>query len=189
MYRRVRCCEGHFWVEPPCVQSAVDGALSRSWPEITFEQRRVGNRRQPNRPQPTRAHTLALALQPPSSFLITTGLNQNAFGRDKGACSAFGGRLALCLRSETVGESHQSDGPRTGAFRLSKFLRLPLIPLTHWQQTVIHYGWIPFIIYVGYTRSNPQPSLIKYVSTSLRLLPEAPTTHESTRRRLISPLA
>ena len=28
-------------------------------------------------------------------------------------------------------------------------------------QTVLHYGWIPFIIYVGYTRSNPQPSLIK----------------------------
>ena len=28
-------------------------------------------------------------------------------------------------------------------------------------QIVVHYGWIPFIIYVGYTRSNPQPSLIK----------------------------
>ncbi|KAI9434464.1 hypothetical protein H4582DRAFT_778680 [Lactarius indigo] len=27
-------------------------------------------------------------------------------------------------------------------------------------RTVLHYGWIPFIIYVGYTRSNPQPSLI-----------------------------
>ncbi|KAH9938001.1 TOM7 family-domain-containing protein [Fomitopsis serialis] len=30
-------------------------------------------------------------------------------------------------------------------------------------RTVVHYGWIPFIIYIGYTRSNPQPSLIKYV--------------------------
>jgi TOM7 family len=30
-------------------------------------------------------------------------------------------------------------------------------------QTFLHYGWIPFIIYVGYTRSNPQPSLIKCV--------------------------
>lgn len=29
-------------------------------------------------------------------------------------------------------------------------------------QTVLHYGWIPLIIYVGFTRSNPQPSLIKY---------------------------
>ncbi|RPD66932.1 Tom7-domain-containing protein [Lentinus tigrinus ALCF2SS1-7] len=31
-------------------------------------------------------------------------------------------------------------------------------------RTVVHYGWIPFIIYVGYTRSNPQPSLIKLIS-------------------------
>ncbi|KIM91217.1 hypothetical protein PILCRDRAFT_1399 [Piloderma croceum F 1598] len=31
-------------------------------------------------------------------------------------------------------------------------------------QTVLHYGWIPLIIYVGYTRSNPQPSLIKMIS-------------------------
>ena len=36
---------------------------------------------------------------------------------------------------------------------------LTLTELT--QQVVLHYGWIPFIIYVGYTRSNPQPSLIK----------------------------
>lgn len=32
------------------------------------------------------------------------------------------------------------------------------------SQTVLHYGWIPFIIYVGFTRSNPQPSLIKCVT-------------------------
>ncbi|QRW16354.1 TOM7-domain-containing protein [Rhizoctonia solani] len=31
-------------------------------------------------------------------------------------------------------------------------------------RTVLHYGWIPFIIYVGYTRSSPQPSLIKLIS-------------------------
>ncbi|EKM59270.1 uncharacterized protein PHACADRAFT_113754, partial [Phanerochaete carnosa HHB-10118-sp] len=30
-------------------------------------------------------------------------------------------------------------------------------------RTVVHYAWIPLIIYVGYTRSNPQPSLIKCV--------------------------
>lgn len=28
-------------------------------------------------------------------------------------------------------------------------------------QTVLHYGWIPLIIYIGYTRSSPQPTLIK----------------------------
>ncbi|KAI9000786.1 Tom7-domain-containing protein [Trametes punicea] len=31
-------------------------------------------------------------------------------------------------------------------------------------RVVAHYAWIPFIIYVGYTRSNPQPSLIKLIS-------------------------
>lgn len=38
--------------------------------------------------------------------------------------------------------------------------------MTCFSQTVLQYGWIPFIIYVGYTRSNPQPSLIKCVGTS-----------------------
>ncbi|KZP20182.1 Tom7-domain-containing protein [Athelia psychrophila] len=32
------------------------------------------------------------------------------------------------------------------------------------SRTVLHYAWIPLIIYVGYTRSNPQPSLIKLIS-------------------------
>ncbi|KAK0461754.1 mitochondrial import receptor subunit TOM7 [Desarmillaria tabescens] len=31
-------------------------------------------------------------------------------------------------------------------------------------RAVLHYGWIPLIIYVGFTRSNPQPSLIKLIS-------------------------
>ncbi|KAI0660760.1 hypothetical protein C8Q70DRAFT_972178 [Cubamyces menziesii] len=52
-------------------------------------------------------------------------------------------------------------------------------------RVVAHYAWIPFIIYVGYTRSNPQPSLIKYVvcPRSLVLLLTPPLS------RLISPLA
>ncbi|KAF9266341.1 Tom7-domain-containing protein [Marasmius fiardii PR-910] len=32
------------------------------------------------------------------------------------------------------------------------------------SRTILHYGWIPLIIYVGFTRSNPQPSLIKLIS-------------------------
>ncbi|UZJ56162.1 hypothetical protein CBS101457_005482 [Exobasidium rhododendri] len=28
-------------------------------------------------------------------------------------------------------------------------------------KTVLHYGWVPFVLYVGFTRSSPQPSLIK----------------------------
>ncbi|KDN53023.1 Tom7-domain-containing protein [Tilletiaria anomala UBC 951] len=29
---------------------------------------------------------------------------------------------------------------------------------------VLHYGWVPFVLYIGYTRSTPQPSLIKLIS-------------------------
>lgn len=39
-----------------------------------------------------------------------------------------------------------------------------IFKLVELGRTVMHYGWIPFIIYVGYTRSNPQPSLIKLIS-------------------------
>ncbi|KAF8898200.1 TOM7 family-domain-containing protein [Mucidula mucida] len=31
-------------------------------------------------------------------------------------------------------------------------------------RVAVHWGWIPLIIYVGFTRSNPQPSLIKLIS-------------------------
>ncbi|KAG2156329.1 TOM7 family-domain-containing protein [Suillus clintonianus] len=34
-------------------------------------------------------------------------------------------------------------------------------------RTVMHYGWIPLIIYIGYTRSTPQPTLIKCVILAL----------------------
>ncbi|EPS96019.1 hypothetical protein FOMPIDRAFT_1131415, partial [Fomitopsis schrenkii] len=39
-----------------------------------------------------------------------------------------------------------------------------IIKAVEFGRAVVHYGWIPFIIYIGYTRSNPQPSLIKYVA-------------------------
>lgn len=35
--------------------------------------------------------------------------------------------------------------------------------ITDSLQTLVHYGWIPLIIYIGYTRSTPQPTLIKCV--------------------------
>ncbi|TFK55625.1 Tom7-domain-containing protein [Heliocybe sulcata] len=39
-----------------------------------------------------------------------------------------------------------------------------LIKVVEVGRSVLHYGWIPLIIYVGYTRSTPQPSLIKLIS-------------------------
>ncbi|KAI8057579.1 TOM7 family-domain-containing protein [Gilbertella persicaria] len=31
-------------------------------------------------------------------------------------------------------------------------------------KTIIHWGFIPFVIYLGMTRSNPRPSILKLVS-------------------------
>ncbi|EMC97404.1 hypothetical protein BAUCODRAFT_69055 [Baudoinia panamericana UAMH 10762] len=30
------------------------------------------------------------------------------------------------------------------------------------SRVAIHYGYLPLIIYLGYTRSNPRPSLIRF---------------------------
>ncbi|KAF1822663.1 Tom7-domain-containing protein [Dissoconium aciculare CBS 342.82] len=34
------------------------------------------------------------------------------------------------------------------------------------SRIAVHYGYLPLIIYLGYTKSNPRPSLIRYVSPS-----------------------
>lgn len=31
------------------------------------------------------------------------------------------------------------------------------------SRVVVHYGYLPLILYIGYTRSDPKPALIKYV--------------------------
>ncbi|KAJ9097712.1 hypothetical protein QFC21_004750 [Naganishia friedmannii] len=35
-------------------------------------------------------------------------------------------------------------------------------------KNIVTYGWIPFVIYVGYTRSNPQPNLINFGEAGLQ---------------------
>ncbi|KAL2106995.1 hypothetical protein VUR80DRAFT_5840 [Thermomyces stellatus] len=32
------------------------------------------------------------------------------------------------------------------------------------SRVAIHYGYIPLILYLGYTRSEPRPSLIRLIS-------------------------
>ncbi|GAC73383.1 F1-ATP synthase assembly protein [Moesziomyces antarcticus T-34] len=39
------------------------------------------------------------------------------------------------------------------------------------SKTLLHYGWVPFVLYIGFTRSTPQPSLINsFVSSHLGFL-------------------
>ncbi|OJJ69246.1 hypothetical protein ASPBRDRAFT_131623 [Aspergillus brasiliensis CBS 101740] len=56
------------------------------------------------------------------------------------------------------------------------------------SRVAIHYGYLPLIVYLGYTYSEPKPSLFKYE----RLRPaDAPRRFQPTNTtyRLFSPLA
>ncbi|TFY66493.1 hypothetical protein EVG20_g4594 [Dentipellis fragilis] len=59
-----------------------------------------------------------------------------------------------------------------------------IIRAVEYGHTVLHYGWIPFIIYVGYTRSNPQPSLINSTMTIMSSMAKTPGTSISNQLRI-----
>ncbi|SCV72628.1 BQ2448_4165 [Microbotryum intermedium] len=40
-----------------------------------------------------------------------------------------------------------------------------IIRTVEYAKTVAHYGWIPLILWVGYTNSTPRPNLIKQVTS------------------------
>ncbi|RIA91258.1 Tom7-domain-containing protein [Glomus cerebriforme] len=39
-----------------------------------------------------------------------------------------------------------------------------ILKATEIAKTIIHWGFIPFILYLGFSRSNPKPSLIRMIS-------------------------
>ncbi|KAF2858176.1 Tom7-domain-containing protein [Piedraia hortae CBS 480.64] len=49
-------------------------------------------------------------------------------------------------------------------FQLSEETKERLTNVLDISRVAIHYGYLPLIIYLGYTRSSPQPSLIKLLS-------------------------
>ncbi|KAI7828667.1 Tom7-domain-containing protein [Gamsiella multidivaricata] len=38
-----------------------------------------------------------------------------------------------------------------------------ILKATEVVKTVVHFGFIPFVIYLGFTRSDPKPSLIRLI--------------------------
>ncbi|KAG0373128.1 MAG: Tom7-domain-containing protein [Linnemannia gamsii] len=38
-----------------------------------------------------------------------------------------------------------------------------ILKVTDVVKTVVHFGFIPFVIYLGFTRSDPKPSLIRLI--------------------------
>ncbi|PVG03513.1 hypothetical protein CPB86DRAFT_748786 [Serendipita vermifera] len=39
-----------------------------------------------------------------------------------------------------------------------------IVRIIDFSRTMLHYLWVPLIIYTGYTRSSPRPTLIKLIS-------------------------
>ncbi|ODQ78975.1 hypothetical protein BABINDRAFT_38298 [Babjeviella inositovora NRRL Y-12698] len=50
-------------------------------------------------------------------------------------------------------------------YELSEESKERVVKVLDAARTVAHYGWIPFVLYLGWTSTNPtqRPSLIKYV--------------------------
>ncbi|PGH31585.1 hypothetical protein GX50_05623 [[Emmonsia] crescens] len=47
------------------------------------------------------------------------------------------------------------------------------------SRVAIHYGYLPFIIYLGYTYSEPRPQLFKYILSDLPSLPVNTRAHNN----------
>ncbi|ODQ64536.1 Tom7-domain-containing protein [Nadsonia fulvescens var. elongata DSM 6958] len=50
------------------------------------------------------------------------------------------------------------------ALSLSEDTRERVSKLLDVSRVAVHYGWIPFILYLGWTQSLPRPNLIKLLS-------------------------
>ena len=48
-------------------------------------------------------------------------------------------------------------------FRLSDETRERITAIIEFSRVTLHYTYIPLIVYLGYTRSNPRPELLRYV--------------------------
>ncbi|KAI5804060.1 mitochondrial outer membrane translocase complex, subunitt Tom7 [Peziza echinospora] len=49
-------------------------------------------------------------------------------------------------------------------FTLSEESKERITRLIDVGRIAVHYGYIPLILYLGYTRSNPKPALIRLIS-------------------------
>ncbi|KKP06508.1 hypothetical protein THAR02_01382 [Trichoderma harzianum] len=47
-------------------------------------------------------------------------------------------------------------------FALSEESKERIAKLIDISRVAIHYGYLPLILYLGYTRSDPRPSVIRY---------------------------
>ncbi|SHO75855.1 Component of the TOM (translocase of outer membrane) complex [Malassezia sympodialis ATCC 42132] len=48
--------------------------------------------------------------------------------------------------------------------QLSEDTKERIVRIIDVAKTVVHYGWVPFVIYVGFMSSSPRPNLFKILS-------------------------
>ena len=48
-------------------------------------------------------------------------------------------------------------------FRISEETKERLAAIIELSRITLHYTYIPLIVYLGYTRSNPKPDLLRYI--------------------------
>lgn len=78
--------------------------------------------------------------------------------------SAFRGysqQLAKIPRSRLPYPFSKSTSPKMPLFPFSEDTKERIIRTVAVVHNVVHYGWVPFVLFVGYSRSTPRPSLIK----------------------------
>ncbi|KAI1407257.1 TOM7 family-domain-containing protein [Hypoxylon sp. FL1857] len=54
-------------------------------------------------------------------------------------------------------------------------------------RVAMHYGYLPLILYLGYTRSDPRPSIIRYIAVSALLV--CPTKAAATKTYVLPLIA
>ncbi|POR39567.1 Uncharacterized protein TPAR_00216, partial [Tolypocladium paradoxum] len=74
-------------------------------------------------------------------------------------------RTTLALQTVNLDRLSQSRLlPAATMFALSEESKERIAKLIDVSRLAIHYGYLPLILYLGYTRSDPRPSIIRLLS-------------------------
>ncbi|KAJ9477042.1 Mitochondrial import receptor subunit TOM7 [Pseudozyma hubeiensis] len=98
--------------------------------------------------------------------LLTMAISTSGLGLDKALCVRLFSAELPPLTSHTIGSSQLevTSIPHTFKMVFSEDTKERIVKAVDVSKTLLHYGWVPFVLYIGFTRSTPQPSLIKLIS-------------------------
>lgn len=73
-----------------------------------------------------------------------------------------GEQVVLVQRQIVVDNSVSTCNMAYSLFRMSDEMRERIAAIIEFSRVTLHYTYIPLIVYLGYTRSNPKPDLLRY---------------------------